>query len=29
LAVEDLGEEFQHSLGNLLERLDAARARLA
>ncbi|WP_205708894.1 TetR/AcrR family transcriptional regulator C-terminal domain-containing protein [Kineococcus siccus] len=29
LAVEDLGEEFEHSLGNLLERLEAARARLA
>ena len=29
LAVEDLGEEFEHSLGNLLERLEEARARLA
>jgi len=29
LAVEDLTEEFQHSLGNLLERLDEARRRLA
>lgn len=28
LAVEDLGEEFEHSLGNLLERLQAARERL-
>ena len=29
LAVEDLGEEFEHSLGNLLERLEAARDRLS
>ncbi|WP_205707989.1 TetR/AcrR family transcriptional regulator C-terminal domain-containing protein [Kineococcus vitellinus] len=29
LAVEDLSEEFEHSLGNLLERLEEARARLA
>ena len=29
LAVEDMHEEFEHSLGNLLERLDEARARLA
>ena len=29
LAVEDLSEEFEHSLGNLLERLEAARERLA
>ncbi|WP_432524734.1 TetR/AcrR family transcriptional regulator C-terminal domain-containing protein [Kineococcus sp. SYSU DK006] len=29
LAVEDLGEEFEHSLGNLLERLEEARERLA
>ncbi len=29
LAVEDLSEEFEHSLGNLLERLDEARTRMA
>nr|WP_246314214.1 TetR/AcrR family transcriptional regulator C-terminal domain-containing protein [Kineococcus aurantiacus] len=29
LAVQDLSEEFEHSLGNLLERLDEARRRLA
>ena len=29
LAVEDLHEEFEHSLGNLLERLGEARTRLA
>jgi TetR/AcrR family tetracycline transcriptional repressor len=29
LAVENMSEEFEHSLGNLLERLDEARTRLA
>ncbi len=29
LAVEDMNEEFEHSLGNLLERLEEARVRLA
>ena len=29
LAVADLGEEFEHSLGNLLERLQEARERLS
>ncbi|GAA2721563.1 TetR/AcrR family transcriptional regulator C-terminal domain-containing protein [Cellulomonas aerilata] len=29
LAIEDMQEEFEHSLGNLLERLEEARARLA
>ncbi|WNB86694.1 TetR/AcrR family transcriptional regulator C-terminal domain-containing protein [Cellulomonas sp. ATA003] len=29
LAVEDMREEFEHSLGNLLERLEEARDRMA